>query len=89
MDGGSRKANWTESEISLLVEQVEQKKEVLKRKFSTSLSATDKSEAWTVITDRYRIIKIYITLGKQQDANEKKYSLRERLFMLYYNKQKI
>lgn len=56
MDGGSRKANWTESEISLLVEQVEQKKEVLKGKFSPSLSATDKSEAWAVITDSINAI---------------------------------
>lgn len=59
MDCGSVKPNWSESEISLLVEQVEQKKEVLKGKCSPSLSATDKTEAWMVITDRYRIIKKY------------------------------
>lgn len=56
MDGGSRKPNWSEAEISLLVEQVEQKKDVLKGKFSLSLSATDKTEVWSYITDRYRII---------------------------------
>lgn len=56
MDGGSRKPNWSEVEISLLVEQVEQKKDILKGKFSPSLSATDKTEAWSYITDRYRII---------------------------------
>uniref|UniRef100_A0A8W8I1Z4 Myb/SANT-like DNA-binding domain-containing protein n=1 Tax=Magallana gigas TaxID=29159 RepID=A0A8W8I1Z4_MAGGI len=52
MDGGSRKPNWSEAEISLLVEQVEQKKDVLKGKFSLSLSATDKTEVWSYITDR-------------------------------------
>lgn len=55
MDGGSRKPNWSEAEISLLVEQVKQKKDVLKGKFSLSLSATDKTEVWSYITDRYRI----------------------------------
>lgn len=55
MDGGSMKPNWSEAEISLLVEQVEQKKDVLKGKFSLSLSATDKTEVWSYITDRYRI----------------------------------
>lgn len=56
MDGGSRKPNWSEAEISLLVEQVEKKKAVLKGKFSLSLSATDKTEVWSYIIDRYRII---------------------------------
>lgn len=45
MAGGSRKTNWPEAEILLLMEQVEQKKELLKGKFSLSLSVTDKTEA--------------------------------------------
>lgn len=45
MAGGSRKTNWSEAEILLLMEQVEQKKELLKGKFLLSLSVTDKTEA--------------------------------------------
>jgi hypothetical protein len=46
-----RSKNWSEGEVAVLVEEVEDKKDILKRKFSTSLTAADKASAWSGITN--------------------------------------
>lgn len=56
INGGSRQPIWSEAEISLLVEQEDHQKDVLKGTFALFLSATDKTEVWSYITYRYRII---------------------------------
>ncbi|XP_056009439.1 uncharacterized protein LOC125680059 [Ostrea edulis] len=50
MEITSRKKNWSEAEIAILVDQVEENKDVLKGKFSTSLSAAYKAATWARIT---------------------------------------
>ncbi|XP_062590298.1 uncharacterized protein LOC134251883 isoform X2 [Saccostrea cucullata] len=52
----ARKRNWNEAEIALLVEQVEDKRDILKGKFSSSLTAADKSAAWTSIMNSINAI---------------------------------
>ena len=49
----SRKRNWSDNEIATMIDLVESKIEVIKGKFSPSLTLLHKHRAWEEITNTY------------------------------------
>ena len=49
----SRKKNWSDNEITTMIDFVESKIEVVKGKFSPSLTLLHKHRAWEEITNTY------------------------------------
>ncbi|KAK4324881.1 hypothetical protein Pmani_004531 [Petrolisthes manimaculis] len=74
MDSNSttkRNANWSKDETMLLLQLIEEKKKIIKGKFSPDLTIRDKREAWQYITNSLNTT--FPGIHRQREQVEKKW----------------
>lgn len=86
----SRKTNWSDSEITVLTEKVEENLDLIRSKFSNNVTNAKKNAAWLEITEAVNAVGVaYRTVQEVRDKWKNLTSTaKERIFRLRKRKKK-